>query len=287
MGKQLNKFELAVQERYGQLSAQEQKVADFLLAHSSQLAALTLNEITQESGTSKSSVVRFCKSMGAHGLKELKVSFSKPGVGNESTVTWDSSVPQIFNSTFTGIINTVESAFYTTSSKCYEEAGQMIAEAQTLCIIGIGGSELVAHFCATECMRLSKHISTYTDAYMLERLAPPVASNSDVLIAASCSGTTSSIVETARTAKSHGSKIISFTTNGESPLAELSDVVLIAPTYPVFCDDIHSFTRIAQITQANVLYLAAATIMGKTIDGFREQYVNLTNYRKIHEQTSV
>ena len=287
MGKQLNKFELAVQERYDKLSGQEQKVADFLLAHSSQLAALTLNEITQKSGTSKSSVVRFCKSMGAHGLKELKVAFSKPGIGAESSITWGSSIPQIFNSTFTGIINTVESAFYTTGCKCYEEAGKMIADAQTLCIIGIGGSELVAHFCATECMRLGKHISTYTDTFMLEQLALPVASKSDVLVAVSCSGTTHSIVDAARNAKSHDSKIISFTTNGESPLARLSDVVLIAPTYPVFCDDIHSFTRIAQITQANVLYLAAATIMGKTIDGFREQYVNLTNYRKIHEQTSV
>ncbi len=287
MGKQLNTFELAVQERYGQLSTQEQKVADYLLAQSSQLATLTLNDITQKSGTSKSSVVRFCKSMGAHGLKELKVSFSKPQVGNESSITWDSSVSQIFNSTFTGIINTVESAFYTTSSKCYEEAGRIIAGSQTLCIIGIGGSELVAHFCSTECMRLGKHISTYTDTFMLEHFALPVASKSDVLIAVSCSGKTRSIVETARIAKSHGSKIISFTTNGESPLAELSDVVLTAPTYPVFCDDIHSFTRIAQITQVNVLYLAAATIMGKTADGFREQYDNLANYRKIHEQTSV
>ncbi|MBQ0072277.1 MAG: MurR/RpiR family transcriptional regulator, partial [Spirochaetales bacterium] len=53
--------------------AQERKVADYLLKNEGRIQSLSIADIARESGSSKATVVRFCKSLGFQGLKDFRV----------------------------------------------------------------------------------------------------------------------------------------------------------------------------------------------------------------------
>jgi DNA-binding MurR/RpiR family transcriptional regulator len=278
----LTRFKLAVQHCYSDLSPQERKVADFLVSEEKGITDIDLGEISKRSGTSNASVVRFCKRLGYNGLKELKIDLCDTESFDNSMVSWDDDYDTIFSKVFSQSIKTMETSFHTTSSKMLLQASELIASASTIDIIAVGGSSLVAGYCKTELLRLGKHINSLTDVYSIEKLsASLITPPADLLIAVSCSGETACVVKAASAALKRGSRLVAVTTSPGSTLAKLTDTVVYSNICPVFCDDVHSYTRIVQITQITTMYLMAVSIMGKNDASFKANYIDETNYRNI------
>ena len=57
---------------YDQLSGGEQAIADFVMAHPSDIASMTTREIAQASATSAASVSRFARRLGYESLSALR-----------------------------------------------------------------------------------------------------------------------------------------------------------------------------------------------------------------------
>ncbi|MEM1538454.1 MAG: 6-phospho-3-hexuloisomerase [Candidatus Nezhaarchaeales archaeon] len=90
-------------------------------------------------------------------------------------------------------------------------------------IVGAGRSGLVGRAFAMRLMHLG--FRTYVVG---ETITPAIGTN-DVLIAISGSGTTGIVVAAAEAAKRVGAKVIAITSFTESPLAKLSDHVVVVP----------------------------------------------------------
>lgn len=90
-------------------------------------------------------------------------------------------------------------------------------------LAGAGRSGLVLRMAGMRLMHygLKVHIAGDTTT--------PAIGAGDLLLVASGSGTTSGVVKSAETAKKVGARVASFTTNPESPLGKLSDVVVVIP----------------------------------------------------------
>ena len=88
---------------------------------------------------------------------------------------------------------------------------------------GAGRSGLVLRMAAMRLMHLGLSVHVAGDT------TTPAITSGDLLLVASGSGTTSGVVKAAETAAKAGAHIAVFTTNPDSPLAALADVVVVIP----------------------------------------------------------
>ncbi|ADV51182.1 3-hexulose-6-phosphate isomerase [Cellulophaga algicola DSM 14237] len=108
----------------------------------------------------------------------------------------------------------------------YEEIAALIPvinNADRLFVMGAGRTGLMMKAAAMRLMHLG-----YTVHVVGETTAPAIMKG-DLLIAGSGSGNTSGIVSAAETAKKVGAAVLCFTTNKESPLAQLANQTVTIP----------------------------------------------------------
>ncbi|WP_458107771.1 6-phospho-3-hexuloisomerase [Arthrobacter sp. R3-55] len=98
-----------------------------------------------------------------------------------------------------------------------------IRAAERVFLAGAGRSGLVLRMAAMRLMHLGLTVHVAGDT------TTPAIAPGDLLLVASGSGTTSGVVKAAETAITAGADVAAVTTNPESPLAGLADVLVIIP----------------------------------------------------------
>jgi 6-phospho-3-hexuloisomerase len=98
-----------------------------------------------------------------------------------------------------------------------------IQQAERIFVVGAGRSGLSMRSAAMRLMHAG-----YT-VFVVGETTTPAIRKGDLLIAASGSGTTGSIVKAAETAVEAGAKVLTLSTNNTSPLAALSAHVAVIP----------------------------------------------------------
>lgn len=98
-----------------------------------------------------------------------------------------------------------------------------IYDAERIFLVGAGRSGLVLRAAAMRLMHFGLTV------FVVGEITTPAIRKGDLLIAASGSGTTSTIVKAAQKAVSTGAQVVTFSTNTDSDLAKLSALVMIIP----------------------------------------------------------
>ncbi|MDQ0618276.1 6-phospho-3-hexuloisomerase [Arthrobacter globiformis] len=98
-----------------------------------------------------------------------------------------------------------------------------IGLADRIFVAGAGRSGLILRTAAMRLMHLGHTVHVVGDT------TTPAIASGDLLLVASGSGTTSGVVKASETAARAGARIAAFTTNPESPLAALTDALVIIP----------------------------------------------------------
>ncbi|MEV7610442.1 6-phospho-3-hexuloisomerase [Microbacterium sp. NPDC089320] len=103
------------------------------------------------------------------------------------------------------------------------DLADLIADADRVFLLGAGRSGLALRMTAMRLMHLG------LDTHVVGETTTPAIAAGDLLLTASGSGTTDSIVRAAHRASSVGARIAAITTAETSPLSELADVVVRVP----------------------------------------------------------
>jgi 6-phospho-3-hexuloisomerase len=98
-----------------------------------------------------------------------------------------------------------------------------IQEAERIFFVGAGRSGLALHSAAMRLMHLGLSV------FVVGETTTPAIKEGDLLLAASGSGTTSSIVKAAEKAVTAGAKVVALSTTATSPLATLASHVTVVP----------------------------------------------------------
>jgi len=98
-----------------------------------------------------------------------------------------------------------------------------LKSADRIFVVGAGRSGLAMKSAAMRLMHFGFTV------YVVGETTTPAIRRGDLLIAASGSGTTKSIVQSAEKANKAGAKVVAFSTTQTSPLADLSALVLLIP----------------------------------------------------------
>jgi len=99
----------------------------------------------------------------------------------------------------------------------------MIQQAKRIFVIGAGRTGLMMKAVAMRLMHLGLNV------YVVGETTTPAIQEGDLLLAASGSGTTSTIVKAAEKAHDMGAGIVALSTTHTSPLANVAQLVLIIP----------------------------------------------------------
>ena len=112
------------------------------------------------------------------------------------------------------------------------QAGEMIESACRIFVAGAGRSGLCMRAVGMRLMHLGKTV------YVVGETTTPSIAAADLLIVGSGSGRTASLLSMARQAQRKEARILLFTTDAASPLADMADhrIVIRAPSYRAYED---------------------------------------------------
>ena len=241
------KYITTIKSFYPSLSKQEKKVADYILDKKGQISYQSLNEITKQINVGEATIVRFVKKIGFSGFQDFKLQIAKED-SPIIEVGYDNYIDNIQSNITDTIINTKSLIDKTQLDK----AISLLSKANRLFVYGVGASGLVAMEVENKLLRFGKTASAYTDSHF-QIMNAAIVNSKDVIIAISLSGTTTDVIESLTLAKKNGAKIISITNYILSPIAKLSNQVLLTAGRETLLDGGSLVAKISQLYMVDVL----------------------------------
>jgi len=250
---------LRIMRKYDDLTSAEKKVADVVLNLGDSIIEHNIKSLAEESKVSEPTVVRFCRSIGLSGIKELKKA------AMQSTVAENPAPPSSHISTLESkdqlvafVLDNMTYILGETKKIVNEEslfkAIDLINKASFIKILGYGGSSIVARHIHHYLRMAGKHVELLRSQEDYYPSLREQYDKSDVVLAISYSGNTEVILDLVRDAKAKGARIISITSWGECKLNSLADVSLQSYFYgDGIIPGVHAFERISQLAIANML----------------------------------
>ncbi len=246
------------------LSRAERAVAQWILKHPRQATDATIADVAAAAGTSEPTVVRFCRSVGIDGFRDLKLrlaaAVSRPGSYVHKDVNADDSVEEAVTKVLDHSIEALYELRSRLKSLPFDRAVSALAGARQLVFAGLGASGEVARDARQKFFRLGIPCTTATDSPMMLQMAA-IAGRDDVFIAMSNSGRWPAITQAMQQARERGAAVIALT-DPESPLGRAAGIVLGSR----IDEDTNVFTpmssRLAQLAVLDALQVALAIRLG-------------------------
>ncbi|GAB4214289.1 MAG: DNA-binding transcriptional regulator HexR [Rhodoferax sp.] len=216
------------------LAPAQQRVAQLVLGDPRAFATLAVDALAQRAGVSKPTVVRFCRSMGYHGLSDFKrklvgsVSQGVPYI--HRSVDVDDSTGEVL----VKVVDNTVAAFL----KYRNEASAMALERAVAALygayqagrriefFGVGNSGVVAQDAQHKFFRLGVHAVAYSDGHM-QVMSASLMRPGDCVVVISNSGRTRDLMDACEIAQKNGATTVVITASG-SPLARAADIHVAA-----------------------------------------------------------
>lgn len=207
-----------IQLNYQTLSKTEKKVADYVLTYNEELLNIHIKELAHRIDVSVATITRFCRKIGASSFVEFKILLRDAVKVQGVTEDVINSVHQFYES----VINSTNSL---SNLSTFQKACQWILKAKRIHAYGLGSSGLSAEELKLRLSRMGLMIDTHKDSHAMI-IASSFLTEEDLVIAISSSGQTKEIIDAVELAKRKNAKVISISNYSETPLANLSDLML-------------------------------------------------------------
>ena len=218
-----------LQQRQGQLTRSGHAVADYLLQHAYEAQYLSISSLARECNVAEATVFRFCRALGFDGYHEMRIALAQANatgtMSSQRELQPGASTETLFEHASARLFTAINGTQNALSVEAVDEAARMLREAKQVFCFGQGGSMLLANDICARFASLSTKFRTSGDSH-LQLLTASLMNEADVVLFVSYSGATRDMMETLRTAKAAGAKIILLTHYEDSPGASLADVVL-------------------------------------------------------------
>lgn len=258
-----------IQEQMPDLSPAQKRVAEWLLAHPKQAAGATLAQVSQQTGASEPTVIRFCRQVGLSGFRELAIrlteALSRPVTYIHRAVSADDATSDAVAKVMDSSIQSLIELRSQMSSMPTDAAVAAMRSARQLAFAGLGASGHVASDACQKFFRLGIPCATLTNAPKILQFAA-IAQAGDVIIITSHTGQWSELTRAARLAREGGAIVIAVT-DPASPLADQVDILFPYVTF----EDTSVYTpmssRLAQLALLDALHVALALSLGDAAVG--------------------
>ena len=215
-----------------EMSANEKKLADFILENPSLIRDYSSQQIAGSVGVSQSSVVKFSQKMGYKGFTDLKLAIHETVVKQESNVAVlngrrvsRGAGVSLKDRLFQAKSDAISGATDLNDDDSLRLAARTIESASRVQLVSSGSAYGVARDSALNLMSIGKPVIADADA-QVQLLGVATLTRGDCLILISASGQSAHLCHLAQLAKKAGATIITLTNQSANPLAALADIRL-------------------------------------------------------------
>ncbi|MCR5101563.1 MAG: MurR/RpiR family transcriptional regulator [Butyrivibrio sp.] len=254
---------------YDTLPQKEKKVAEYCLNNQDDIFKYSISELAKRSETSQVAWVRFSKSLGYTGMKELKTKFY-----NEVRASLDdadrggpkiefkdldqyTSLQAIADNICATSLQAVQTTYRLFDTPTFNEVVEKIIEAKHIQIFGIGASAIAAYDLYCKFQRINYHVIYNEDSHN-SRMTASQLCDEDVAIFFCDSGHSRGILELLDLAKEKKATTVGITKLGNNPLSKGSDYVLFTTSPEIDRKSGVTSSRFAQLYLVDTLYTAVA-----------------------------
>ncbi len=251
------------------LSPAERQVADWVLRQPGTVLSLPVAAIAREAGVSQPTVIRFCRSMGCHGLSDFKLRLAQGNVAHDGArgATPERAAPPPGTRVLQNTIDALAALQDRLDPHALDAAVALVDAAHRIDLYGFGSSGVVAADAQTKFFRYGIPANAYSDPYLVS-MSLNVLQAGDVVIAISKSGALPELQTAVERVRELGVRVIAVTAP-DSALAALADVVL-----PVDVDeavaDRSMVARLLHLALLDALVLEVALRKGSAIPQDRQ-----------------
>ncbi len=211
----------------------EKKIADLILDDPDKFITYTMQELAKNADVSQGSIINFSKKFASGGFSDLKLKIAQSIIDSPVFVSEAVKGEESVSTVLARMIEARNVSFELTrqvnSEKTWKSAIDKIISAKKIEIYGIFQSATVATSLCYELMQLGISVSFISDILTCAISASMLGEGS-LVIAISSSGKTKDILDAVKNAKSNNVPVVAITANINSPLAKMSDDVLVAST---------------------------------------------------------
>lgn len=248
-----------IRSSYPSLAASEKRVADWVMKEPEKVLHLSMAQVARECRVSDTTVLRFCRNAGFQGYTDLKLSIARDIVSPTQVIHDDIAegdapatiARKVFLSNIQAIYDTME----VLDEESLIAAIDLISNARTVLMIGVGTSAPVVQSLYNMLMRVGLNCKVQTDAY-LQLMEVALLGPEDVVIAVSQSGTSVNPVLTLKEARKNGASTICITGNAQSSITKYADITLLSVAREARSEAIAS--RLAQLSIVDAIYVIIA-----------------------------
>ena len=264
-----------------QLRPAERKVADMVLSDVDFAMRASITELAQRADVSEPSVTRFCRAVGANGLRDFKMQLAQSVAGGlpyaSTAVARDDDIQTLLDKVGEAAVDGIVHARGDLDPVVVETAIAALASARRVYFFGVGsGSGLVAQDAALRFLRLDIAASAFTDGH-LQRLYAGLLEPGDVAFAISHSGRSIEVNESIQIAKERGATTIALTNVG-SRLAWLVDIPLLLRVPSTIDPHTPGVSRLVHLCIMDALVIGVALKLGpKTLEKMRHAKARLSH----------
>lgn len=265
---------ILLQEYSMSASPAEEGLIRHILNSPETAANSTIKQLSRETYTSQSTIVRLCVKIGFSGYREFRRALSgeveviKRAVRDDvSEISQSDSLEEMAGKVTAMNIKSLEDTMrlmdYETLSACVS----LIDRAKTVGLFGVGAGLVVARDAYMKFLRINKPC-IFNDDWHNQRLQAQNLGKQDLAVLITYSGRTREVVECARILKKNECPIIAITQNDASPAAQMSTYNLYIPSNEQLLRSGAMASRMAQMNVIDILYTAYAY---RRYDSFKQR----------------
>lgn len=224
-----NTILLSIRAQQNINSKAENVLGDYILNNVQTIPQLSVAELANKSGVSQATVVRFAKNLGLNGFKELKVELARVTSSTSTSLSSEISATDTLDELKQKMSLRVQHAIDVTNKGLkIELVNKTVDELQQYAVIqayGLGASGLVAQDFTQKFSRIGKTVINTDDTHQFA-VNLLTQTSSQILILFSDSGESKETIKIGNLAVANKVPIIGVTSNVDSSLAKISDILL-------------------------------------------------------------
>ncbi|WP_406197037.1 MurR/RpiR family transcriptional regulator [Kitasatospora sp. NBC_01560] len=250
-----------VRAHLGELRGSEARVAQVVLDRGADLVHLSVSDVAELAGTASSSVVRACQRLGFRGYQELKIAAVRQAPAPAPADRRDPAARALAD-TVRAAREALDGIATTLPADDLRAAAEVLDAASHVVLVGGGLSGAVVLDAAYRLRALGLLVDAPADLHTAQLAAaglPPTAA----FLAVSHTGSTPTVVDAARRARSTGAPVIALTSYARSPLTETATHTLVAGGQDIVFGLETTASRIAHLAVVDALTLTLLAVRGE------------------------
>lgn len=241
----------------------EKQIAEYILKNQQHIMTLSIQQLGKETYSSATTVTRFCKKLGFSGFKEFKTTFIQAfNIQRIKETEMNGNYPfaeldnecDIANKMANLTKNTISACQLLIDTQLIKKVVNRMIQADNLIAIGVSDSFLRILDFQNKMLKINQFVKV-SFLQPEQTFLCSNATEKDAALIVSYSGKTAEMINEAKILRQRCVYTVVITSQPKSPLAKLSDVVLLLPSEPSETSLPYSFSSQISIDyMLNVLY---------------------------------